>query len=274
MKTEQVKIYFDGGSRGNPGPASGAAYADYDGGRERACFLESATNNEAEYRGLLMGIELARELKLPSVLFLGDSKLVVMQVSGQWKAKHPMMNQLRAEVLEQLKSLPNWQIDWVRRELNAEADRVANQMMDSHQGHTPIPTQREKPAVDAHSIEKSVLPADGSRAPVRADIQKLNGLAAKASFSDFRSLKVGGMDDFSRAALPRLAELIPEFDFLKEAFISRIAVDRNTKDLPEADRTKLLINALRWSARGLEGDLSLRKVLVDLEVTNNIRGKK
>lgn len=272
MSDAAVKIYFDGGSRGNPGPASGAAYADYEGGHEKACFLEHATNNEAEYRGLLMAIELAKELKLKKVLFLGDSKLVVNQVTGEWQAKNPMMAELKQLVLAALRSVPSWQIDWVRREFNSEADRVANQMMDAHQGIEPLP-KFDKVPVEA-PIEKAQLSVDGRPVPLRADIKKLNDLGAKASFSDFRGLKVGGMDAFSKAKLEALESMIPHFKELRANFILRLNTDRNTQALADADKAKLLINALRWSARGLAGDLSLRKVLTDLEVTNNIRGKK
>lgn len=270
MSHSAVKIYFDGGSRGNPGPAAGAAYADYEGGHERACFLEHATNNEAEYHGLLMGIELAKELRLTRVMFLGDSKLVVMQVRGEWKSKNPMMAELKQAVLVALASLPHWQIDWVRRALNSEADRVANQTMDAHQGITPLPTF-DRPKLDVEKVQPGV---DGQAAPIRADIHKLNQLGAQASFNDFRGLKVGGMDAYSRATLDALEGMLPQFAELKEAFLLRLSSDRTTEALPDSDKAKLLIQALRWSARGLSGDLSLRKVLIDLEVSNHIRGKK
>jgi len=346
-----VKIYFDGGSRGNPGPAAGAAYAEFDGGRERSCFIASATNNEAEYRGLLMGIELAKELKLTHVTFLGDSKLVVMQVSGQWKAKHPMMNELKGLVLQELKGIPQWQIDWVRREFNSEADRVANQTMDKHQGIVAIPktaapipqsaplspvlpspsapgsvspsteglpwasddalpwaSDNDSPWVSAppllspaitppaqdpqptpqltskpkagelempvDSSANSARSSDAAGVPLRADVKKLNDLGSKASFSDFRALKVGGMDAFSRANPTALAGLLSNFQELSDNFMLRLNTDRHTQSLEPTEKTKLCINALRWTARGLAGDLPLRKILVDLEVTRNIRGKK
>ncbi len=278
MTIAPVKIYFDGGSRGNPGPASGAAYADFEGGRERSCFLESATNNEAEYRGLLMGIELAKELKLSDVIFLGDSKLVVMQVSGQWQAKHPMMNELKNQVIRELVGIPHWQIDWVRREFNAEADRVANQTMDKFQGLASLPKIAISPKIALDNLSASAAPSslDGTlpAAPVRADIHKLNTLGPKAAFSDFRSLKVGGMDAFSRANAANLATILPNFTELNESIMLGLNTDRHTQSLSDAEKARLLINALRWSARGLAGDLSLRKVLVDLELANNIRGKK
>jgi ribonuclease HI len=270
-----VNIYFDGGSRGNPGPAAGAAYADYESGHEKFCYLEHATNNEAEYRGLLMAIELAKELKLQSVQFLGDSKLVVMQVTGEWKAKHPMMNELRIQVMAALSTLPRWQIGWVRREQNSEADRVANQAMDQHSGMAPIPSFEKAAPGKAETKDKvktAIAPSEPGA--VRADIQKLNNLAEKASFKDFSALKVGGMDQYSRSNPEALQGLLPNFDELSTAFMQRSKSDKNSQDMPEIDRTKLVINALRWTARGLNPELAIRKVLVDLEVTNNIRNKK
>jgi len=263
MTQESIKIFFDGGSRGNPGPAAGAAYTDWQGGQERALFLEFATNNEAEYHGFLLAIELARSLQLPNPTFLGDSKLVVMQVSGEWQAKHPSMQQLKERALEALRSLPRWRIEWIPREKNSEADRIANEEMNRRMGIQPM-----------ESVPGNESLSSSQRPDVRPDIQKLNSLGAKAGFGDFKQLKVGGRDEFSRASLDSLAELLENFVELRAAFQARLADDRLTATLPAEARDKLLLNALRWSARGLLGDLSLRKVLVDLEITNNIKGKK
>ena len=265
MVQEAVAVYFDGGSRGNPGPAAGAAYTAWQGGRERSCFIPSATNNEAEYRGLLMAIELAKELELAHVSFLGDSKLVVMQVSGEWQAKHPMMQELREQALRALTSIPRWQIGWIGRALNSEADRIANEEMDRQLGvqpHAPLPT-----------AQPPLPKAEGSPA-TRPDIEKINRLGNKAGFGDLKQLKVGGMDGFSRVSISGLQELLINFHDLHDAFHARLQTDKLTESLPDAAAAKLLLQALRWSARGLEGDLALRKVLVDLEVSNNVRGKK
>ncbi len=267
MSLDTVKIYFDGGSRGNPGPAAGAAFTDCQGGRQRACFLDSATNNEAEYRGLLMAIELAKELQLTQVTFLGDSKLVVMQVSGEWQAKHPMMQDLKQQAIAALRAIPRWSIQWIKRELNGEADRIANEEMDRKLGIEALPVE----LIKGDSIDQATAEPETG---IRPDISKINRLGSKAGFADFRQLKVGGTDAFSRASLSSLEELLLNYTELHEAFTSRLAMDRLTESLPEVAKAKLLLNALRWSARGLKGDLALRKVLVDLEITNNIRGKR
>jgi len=266
MLGSPVKIYFDGGSRGNPGPAAGAAYSDWQGGQQRVLFLDSATNNEAEYQGLLMGIAMAKELGLTHVHFFGDSKLVVMQVSGEWQAKHPRMNELRQLVLEALRAIPRWEIAWVRREFNAEADRIANEEMDRRLGVERLPEPDPLP------LEAKPETPDGK--PIRPDILKLNRMAAKAGFGELMKLKVGGADAWSRASLKVLGESLENFEDLSQTLRERIDSDRLSADLSDAAKDKLVLNALRWSARGLHGELALRKVLVDLEITNKMKAKR
>lgn len=82
----EVKIYFDGGSRGNPGPAAGAAVIVLpDGSKEVITeFFDRTTNNVAEYTGLIIGLEKAQELGIKDAIVKGDSNLVVKQVRGEW----------------------------------------------------------------------------------------------------------------------------------------------------------------------------------------------
>ncbi|HYX38021.1 MAG: ribonuclease HI family protein [Pseudobdellovibrionaceae bacterium] len=265
MPAECVTIYFDGGSRGNPGPAAGAAFTAYDGGHERVCYMESATNNEAEYRGLLMAIELAQSLGLTRLELLGDSKLVVMQVTGEWQVKHPMMGELRLLVVRALASIPHWSLRWIPREQNGEADRVANEEMDRRLGIEPKPPMEVIPVTPGS-------PAQGI--PSAAAIAQLNSLGNKAGFKELLKLKVGGSDAFSRTSLISLAQTLPNFSDIEQAFARGLSHDPLTKDLADEARKKLLLNALRWSARGLQGDLPLRKVLVDCEMAQKMRGKK
>jgi ribonuclease HI len=266
MSSDPVKIYFDGGSRGNPGPAAGAAYSDWQGGQERVFFLESATNNEAEYQGLLMGIAMAKELGLTHVHFFGDSKLVVMQVSGEWQAKHPRMDELRQMVLQALRGIPRWQIAWVRRDANSEADRIANEEMDRQLGVVRLPDPEALPS------PMTTETADGK--PIRPDILKLNRLGPQVGFGELLKLKVGGTDAWSRASLKVLGESLENCEELGLMLRARLDRDQLSSDLPDATKDKLVLNALRWSARGLQGELSLRKVLVDLEITNKMRAKR
>ena len=126
-------VNVDGGSRGNPGPAAIAAVATNPGGdvlAERSETIGEATNNVAEYRALLLGIELARELEADETEFVGDSKLIVEQVRGNWKIKQEHLRPLRAEAIRALERLPKWSIRHVKRDDNARADELLNQALD------------------------------------------------------------------------------------------------------------------------------------------------
>ena len=105
----RLRVEADGGSRGNPGPAGyGAVVRDAETGellREIAASIGKATNNVAEYRGLLAGLAAARELDPSSVEVAMDSKLVVEQMSGRWKVKHPDMRELAAEAAALVRAL-------------------------------------------------------------------------------------------------------------------------------------------------------------------------
>jgi ribonuclease HI len=129
-----VVVNVDGGSRGNPGPAAVAAVATDPSGEvlaERAETIGKATNNVAEYRALLLGIEVAKELGADQVEFVGDSKLIVEQVKGNWKIKQEHLRPLRAEAIKALGQLPKWSIRHVRRDDNARADELLNDALDN-----------------------------------------------------------------------------------------------------------------------------------------------
>lgn len=128
-------VEADGGSRGNPGPAGyGAVVLDPATGEtlaEAAEYIGHATNNVAEYRGLIAGLRAAKALDPEaSVRVRMDSKLVVEQMSGRWKIKHPDMRPLAAEAKS---VLPAGQVtyEWIPREKNKHADRLANEAMDA-----------------------------------------------------------------------------------------------------------------------------------------------
>ncbi|MFH9015140.1 bifunctional RNase H/acid phosphatase [Streptomyces sp. NPDC017943] len=128
-------VEADGGSRGNPGPAGyGAVVSDAATGetlRETAEYIGVATNNVAEYRGLLAGLRAARELDPAATVHVRmDSKLVVEQMSGRWKIKHPDMKPLAAQAA---RVFPPGSVsyEWIPRERNKHADRLANEAMDA-----------------------------------------------------------------------------------------------------------------------------------------------
>jgi probable phosphoglycerate mutase len=147
---ERVVVEADGGSRGNPGPAGyGAVVVDADTGdvlAERSEAIGTATNNVAEYRGLLAGLAAARELGARQVAVRMDSKLVVEQMNGRWQVKHPAMRPLAREAAQLRQAFDTVTFDWVPREQNTRADRLANEAMDRAAGLTPA-QGRPRPAV-------------------------------------------------------------------------------------------------------------------------------
>jgi ribonuclease HI len=132
----RVIVNVDGGSRGNPGPAAIAAVVTDPAGKElaeRAETIGRATNNVAEYRAVLLGIELAGELGADELDLVGDSKLIVEQVLGNWKIKQDHLRELRAQVVEALEGFDKWSIRHVRRGENERADELLNAALDSAQ---------------------------------------------------------------------------------------------------------------------------------------------
>jgi ribonuclease HI len=130
----RVVVHVDGGSRGNPGPAAAAAVISTPDGEvlaEASTVLGRATNNVAEYRGLLLGLERARALGATEVDVVNDSELVARQISGAYKVKHPDMRPLYLEAMEALRGFERWTVRSVPRAQNAEADALVNQALDA-----------------------------------------------------------------------------------------------------------------------------------------------
>lgn len=132
----KLVIFADGGSRGNPGIAgSGTAVYNEDRSqllKEIAYVVgQKSTNNVAEYHGLLRGLEAAVELGADEVEFYMDSKLVVEQMNGRWKIKHPDMQKLAIEARRLLDQIPSFSLEWVPRAKNSVADALSNVAMDA-----------------------------------------------------------------------------------------------------------------------------------------------
>jgi len=125
-------VNVDGGARGNPGPAAiGVVLRDgSEVVEEVGETIGEATNNVAEYRALLRGIELAAEHGATELELVGDSELVVRQVEGRYKVKNAGMKKLHDEVKRALRDFDSWSIRHVRRESNADADRLVNEALD------------------------------------------------------------------------------------------------------------------------------------------------
>jgi ribonuclease HI len=130
----KVVVHVDGGARGNPGPAAAAAVVtspDGDVLDEASEFLGVATNNVAEYRGLLLGLARAKALGAKEVEVVNDSELVAKQVNGQYKVKHAAMRPLYGEAMQALRDFERWSIRSVPRAQNADADALVNQALDA-----------------------------------------------------------------------------------------------------------------------------------------------
>lgn len=171
----------DGGSRGNPGPAGyGAVVRDPATGQalaERAAAIGRETNNVAEYRGLIAGLTAARESGATEVDVRLDSKLLVEQMSGRWKVKHPGMQVLARQAMALVRSFEAVRFTWVPRAQNSHADRLANEAMDAAaQGRSwssstvdsSVPTPSPPPTgpADVRRVEPSMarnVTAYGSR---------------------------------------------------------------------------------------------------------------
>ncbi len=129
-----VVVHVDGGARGNPGPAAAAAVVSTPGGDvldEATETIGVATNNVAEYRGLLLGLARARALGATEVELVNDSELIARQVSGAYKVKHADLKPLHAAAHEALRGFGRWSIRSVPRERNAHADALVNQALDA-----------------------------------------------------------------------------------------------------------------------------------------------
>ncbi|MGV9786257.1 bifunctional RNase H/acid phosphatase [Streptomyces sp. NPDC003435] len=204
-------VEADGGSRGNPGPAGyGAAVSDAATGEtlaEAAEFIGVATNNVAEYRGLLAGLRAAHALDPEArVAVRMDSKLVVEQMSGRWKIKHPDMRPLATEARS---IFPPGRVtyEWIPRERNKHADRLANEAMDAGAKgeawtpRAPAVLEPEGPPGDARAGAAAVRAALVRRVPSAdeggrgADAEAESGPAAEpvesadAAWSDTRAAR-------------------------------------------------------------------------------------
>ena len=130
----KVIVEVDGGSRGNPGPAGfGCVVMSQDRSHvlaEHKLAIGITTNNVAEYRGLIAGLEEARRLGAGEVAVSMDSKLVVEQMTGRWKVKHPGLAELHQQARALASTFDSVSYSWIPRERNTHADRLANEAMD------------------------------------------------------------------------------------------------------------------------------------------------
>lgn len=130
----QATLFADGGSRGNPGPAaSGAVILSPDGTllREVPTFLGRATNNVAEWTALVTGLEAARELSIRRIAIRLDSELVVKQITGEYRVKHPDLQPLHRRAKALLRTFERYDLRHVPRCENKLADGLVNRVLDA-----------------------------------------------------------------------------------------------------------------------------------------------
>ena len=162
--SEQVVVEADGGARGNPGPAGyGAVVRDATSGEvlaERSESLGIATNNVAEYSGLIAGLRAAESVGAREVDVRMDSKLVIEQMSGRWQIKHPGLRPLAAEAAKLVRGFDAVRFTWIPRERNRHADALANRAMDEAAGRSPKAGGESGPAASAvpASWERTAAP--------------------------------------------------------------------------------------------------------------------
>ncbi len=134
---ERFRAGFDGGSRGNPGPAAwGVVVLDLEGRAVEgfAGAIGRATNNVAEYTALLEALAIALEREADDVELLADSELVVKQVRGEYKVRHPDLIPLHAEAVRRIATLRKFKIGHIPRERNKDADKLVNRALNLVEG--------------------------------------------------------------------------------------------------------------------------------------------
>ncbi|YAF99496.1 MAG: ribonuclease HI family protein (plasmid) [Nodularia sp. CChRGM 3473] len=248
-KKWDAEIYFDGGSRGNPGPSAGGAIIKYqDKTYVVEKFLAHATVNEAEYTGCILGLEKALELGCKNIKLFGDSQLVINQLQGFWKVKAANLFDYYQQAFKLSKQFSQCQTQWIRREHNQEADAICNQCMDKN---TRVTLVRGK-SIDLQVCEPVT--------ELSKQIQEIAKLGEKASFKHFKNLKSGN-DKFSGIKLVQLIESVPVnvWKLIQQS-------------VPEGEEWQT--KALRWYLRGLPVEHCIHKVKVDWEINQNaVRSK-
>jgi broad specificity phosphatase PhoE/ribonuclease HI len=200
--TESVIVEADGGSRGNPGPAGyGAVVFDATTRAvlaERAEAIGTETNNVAEYRGLIAGLNAAHELGARRVAVRMDSKLVVEQMKGVWQVKNPALRDLARQASALRQEFEDVTFEWIPRERNKHADRLANEAMDRAAGKAP----RVAPARSATSSSRGWAPP--STRPTRLVLVR-HGATDHSAEKRFSGRNELALDDVGRQQAAALA---------------------------------------------------------------------
>jgi ribonuclease HI len=152
-------LYFDGGSRGNPGIAAGAAVLQLPDAEPYIVseFMKHATNNEAEYTGLVIGLKKAQQLGIKTLEVRGDSQLVINQVNGLWNVKSDNLSGLYNQARRLMVQFNQIQISWVPRKENYLADIAVNDCIDRAMGKDGASSLPKNPNLSS-SRPKSLEP--------------------------------------------------------------------------------------------------------------------
>ena len=224
---QRVIVEADGGSRGNPGPAGyGAVVRDAATGAvltERKGTIGVDTNNVAEYRGLLAGLQAAAELGATSVIVRMDSKLVVEQLSGRWQVKHERLRPLAREAAALRKSFADVSFEWVPREQNRNADRLANEAMDEAAGR---PTATRSPRSSAVPSATWMPPAG----PATRLILVRHGATAHNVENRFSGANALPLSDLGEQQAKQLADRLATFSTISLVASSPLPRARRTAD--------------------------------------------
>ncbi|WEO97731.1 bifunctional RNase H/acid phosphatase [Streptomyces sp. FXJ1.172] len=239
-------VEADGGSRGNPGPAGyGAVVTDAATGEilaEEAEYLGVVTNNVAEYRGLVAGLRAAHALDPAAVVHVRmDSKLVIEQMSGRWKIKHPDMKPLAAQARS---VFPPDQVtyEWIPRERNKHADRLANEAMDAGAKGEAWSPATSRAALDAPPAvpEPSGPPGDAAAGAAKARAA-LAGAAATAAVGGESAAAAGSR---AAGAAPVPQEAAPQGEQSRSALDDRHPAGTGGQAAPGEPR----VSAPGWSS--------------------------
>ncbi|MFH1718120.1 MAG: phosphoribosylglycinamide formyltransferase [Planctomycetota bacterium] len=199
---ERIIAYIDGGSRGNPGPAAAAFVLNDGAGKQlkaKAFVLGRATNNVAEYTGLVKAVEAAIEIGVETLTVFSDSELLVRQINGQYKVKSELIRPLFEQAVSLLGQLNSWKVQHVLREKNQQADGLVNQALDL--GHD-VESTPKRAAKKTKPIRLGVLISGGGTTLINIlDYIKRGRLNAEVAVVISSRSEVAGVERTRNAGL-------------------------------------------------------------------------
>ncbi len=204
--SEGTRLYIDGAARGNPGPAAYAVILQRPGQPPltQAAPIGTATNNVAEYTALLEGLRLAAAQKVPRLEVISDSELLVKQMQGQYRVRHPELQRLYQAVHELLPHFEQVTFTHVRRDQNAEADRLANAALDGR----PSAAMSEPRCANAAAASSSPASAQTQPRPPAGDFVPSDGPAhpplPPAAYHDILAILHAAAQTWAAQGLPAL----------------------------------------------------------------------